>query len=138
MHSWVFLTPTTNEITPTKKVGILPTLLGGTSEPELVHTGRATEEWLVWLDTYTARIESEKTSCEWGEDFVEAGEMAAMAANSRFVPRQWLLEEVVKKVEHEPSTGCNLGKVMQTKNWAKKREERRYCGLGDRRMLGFQ
>ncbi|KAI5993036.1 hypothetical protein EDD15DRAFT_2114228, partial [Pisolithus albus] len=77
-------------------------LLGGTSEPELVHTSRATEEWLVWLDTYAARIESEKTSCEWGE---EAREMAAMAANRRFVPRQWLLEEVIKKVEHDLATG---------------------------------
>ncbi|KAI5993008.1 hypothetical protein EDD15DRAFT_2519040 [Pisolithus albus] len=93
-----------------------------TPERELVDTGGATEEWLVWLDTYAARIESEKTSCEWGEDFAEAREMAAMAANRRFVPRQWLLEEVIKKVEHDPATGKRvLGRAWE-------REEERNDG----------
>ncbi|KAI5982344.1 hypothetical protein EDD15DRAFT_2203016 [Pisolithus albus] len=46
--------------------------LRGTPEPELLDTGKATEEWLAWLDIYAARIESEKTSGEWGEDFDQA------------------------------------------------------------------
>ncbi|KAI6016655.1 hypothetical protein BKA83DRAFT_4497767 [Pisolithus microcarpus] len=115
----------------------------------------ATEEWLAWLDTYAARIESEKTGGEWGEDFDEMRERAAMAANPRLVLRQWLLEGVIKKVEHDPETGKYvLGKVMQMacspcKPWGREgdmleelgeeeREERRYCGLGDGSMLWFQ
>ncbi|KAI5988798.1 hypothetical protein EDD15DRAFT_2531626 [Pisolithus albus] len=48
--------------------------------------------------------------------------MAAMAANRRFVPRQWLLEEVIKKVEHDPATGKRvLGRAWE-------REEERNDG----------
>ncbi|KIK24019.1 hypothetical protein PISMIDRAFT_99248 [Pisolithus microcarpus 441] len=136
--------------------GFIARLLEGTPEPERLDTGKATEEWLAWLDTYAARIESEKTGGEWGDDFDDARERDAMAANPRFVLRQWLLEEVIKKVEDDPSTGKHvLAKVMQMacspfKPWGcegdmpdeelseEEREERRYCGLGDRRMLGFQ
>ncbi|KAI6154837.1 hypothetical protein BKA82DRAFT_375752 [Pisolithus tinctorius] len=132
-------------------------LLRGAPEWERLDTGKATEEWLAWLDAYAARIESEKTGGGWaGEDFDEARGRAAIAANPRFVLRQWLLEEVIKKVEADPTTGRHiLAKVMQMacspfKPWGREgdasdnelseeeREERRYCGLGDRRMLGFQ
>ncbi|KAI6024682.1 hypothetical protein PISMIDRAFT_678490 [Pisolithus microcarpus 441] len=44
--------------------GFIAELLGGTPEPERLDAGRATEEWLAWLDTYAARIDSEKTSGE--------------------------------------------------------------------------
>ncbi|KAI6042935.1 hypothetical protein EDC04DRAFT_2878302 [Pisolithus marmoratus] len=137
--------------------GFIAELLRGTPEPERLNTGNATEEWLTWLNTYAARIESEKTSGEWaGEEFDEARKKAAIAANPRFVLRQWLLEEVIKKVETDPATGKHvLAKVMQMasspfKPWGREgnvpenelseeeKEERRYCGLGDRRMLGFQ
>ncbi|KAI5982329.1 hypothetical protein EDD15DRAFT_2522739 [Pisolithus albus] len=110
-----------------------------------------------WLDARVARIESEKTGGEWGEDFDETRERAAMAANPRFVLRQRLLEEVIKKVEDGPATGEHvLAKVMRMvcslfKPWGREganmpdeelreeeRKERRYCGLGDRRMFGFQ
>ncbi|KAI6116847.1 hypothetical protein EV401DRAFT_2058015 [Pisolithus croceorrhizus] len=92
----------------------------------------------------------------WGEEFDESRERAALSANPRFVLRQWLLEEVIKKVEDDPATGKHvLAKVMQMacspfKPWGREgdmpdnelseeeREERRYCGLGERRMLGFQ
>ncbi|KAI5993005.1 hypothetical protein EDD15DRAFT_2441272 [Pisolithus albus] len=123
-----FLTPTTNAITPTKKVATtyhdvslaycsrfdlkIAGLLGGTPEPELLDTDRGTEEWLTWPDTCAARIESEKAGGEWGEDFDEAQEMAVMAANPRFVLRQWLLEEVIKKVEHSLETGKEHALVL--------------------------
>ncbi|KAI6024629.1 hypothetical protein BKA83DRAFT_4250017, partial [Pisolithus microcarpus] len=68
-----------------------------------------------------------------------------MAANPRFVVRHWLLEEVIKKVKDGPATGKYvLAKVMRMacsrfKPWGREeRKERRYCGLGDRRMFGFQ
>ncbi|KAI6024608.1 hypothetical protein PISMIDRAFT_18531 [Pisolithus microcarpus 441] len=122
-------------------------------EPERLDTGRATEEWLAWLDTYTARIKFEETSGEWGEDFEEARERAA---NPRFVLRQLLPEEAIQNIEDDLATGKHvLGKVMQMtcspfNLWGREgdmpddelseeeREERRNCGLGDRRMLGFQ
>ncbi|KIK17660.1 hypothetical protein PISMIDRAFT_14984 [Pisolithus microcarpus 441] len=135
--------------------GLIAGLLGGTPEPERLDAGKATKEWLAWLDTYAARIESEKTSGEWGEDFDETRERAAMATNPRFVVRQWLLEEVIKKVEDDPATGKHvLAKVMQMicspfEPWGREgdlpdeesseeeKEERQYCGLGDSKMLGF-
>ncbi|KIK24010.1 hypothetical protein PISMIDRAFT_10450 [Pisolithus microcarpus 441] len=76
-----------------------------------------------------------------------------MAPNPRFVLRQWLLEEVTKYVEGDPATGKHVfGKKACSpfKPWGREgdipddelneeeREERRYCGLRDRRMLGFQ
>ncbi|KAI6016670.1 hypothetical protein BKA83DRAFT_4334181 [Pisolithus microcarpus] len=94
--------------------GFVAGLLEGTPEPERLDTGKATDEWVTWLDTYAARIKSEKTSGEWGENFDEARERAVMAANPRFVVRHWLLEEVIKKVEDGPATGKYvLAKVMR-------------------------
>ncbi|KAG6330957.1 hypothetical protein ID866_8130 [Astraeus odoratus] len=133
-------------------------LLSGTPEPERLDSGKATEEWLAWLDTYAARIESERTSGEWAAeaDFDEARKKASLSANPRFVLRQWLLEEVIKKVEVDPEEGKHvLAKVMKMacspfEPWGREgdtqdkelneeeREERRFCGLGDKRMLGFQ
>jgi len=133
-------------------------LLSGTPEPERLDSGKATEEWLAWLDTYAARIESERKTGEWAEevDFDEARKKAGLSANPRFVLRQWLLEEVIKKVELDPETGKHiLAKVMKMacspfESWGREgdaqekelseeeQEERRFCGLGDRRMLGFQ
>ncbi|KAI6108204.1 hypothetical protein F5141DRAFT_1121519, partial [Pisolithus sp. B1] len=137
--------------------GLIAELLKGTPEPERLDTGKATEEWLAWLETYASRIESEKTSGEWGEEFDELRERAALAANPRFVLRQWLLEEVIKKVEGDPVTGKHvLAKVMQMacspfKPWgregdsARHRTEPKKRGRNDdtvvsetRRMLGFQ
>jgi len=83
---------------------------------------------------------------------------AAKAVNPRFVLRQWLLEEVIAKVERDVDSGKRvLAKVLQMaahpfKPWgaedsydkddtvldAEEREERRYCGMGEKKMLGFQ
>ncbi|KAL4064500.1 hypothetical protein J3A83DRAFT_4360991 [Scleroderma citrinum] len=133
-------------------------LLSGTPEPERLATSKATGEWLAWLDKYVARIESERTDSEWVDEgnFDEARKQAAISANPRFVLRQWVLEEVIKKVEADPENGKHvLAKVMKMacspfEPWGREgdapdnelsqeeREERRYCGLGPRRMLGFQ
>ncbi|KIJ67103.1 hypothetical protein HYDPIDRAFT_26506 [Hydnomerulius pinastri MD-312] len=134
-------------------------LLSGSSETELLGEENATEKWLIWLEKYAARIKAERDAPEWSEeaDFEEAREKAAKAANPRFVLRQWLLEEVIKKVEADHASGKRiLAKVLQMacspfEPWgaegvdtpdseldAETREERRYCGLGERRLLGFQ
>ena len=97
------------------------------------------------------------------------------SVNPRFVLRQWLLEEVIKKVEEDSKTGKQvLAKVFQVRlffisrinksdhhgdkmatnpfeNWGaeedtgpgeeltqEEKEERRFCGLGEKKLLGFQ
>ncbi|KAF9000596.1 hypothetical protein BDQ17DRAFT_1359195 [Cyathus striatus] len=128
-------------------------LLANTPEPERLDHGKATEEWLKWLDTYSKRIESEKNDWSNSEDVDEVRKLEMKAANPRFVLRQWVLEEVIKKVERDADSGKRvLAKVMQMasypfEEWGaegsdavtkEEREERRYCGLGDKKLLGFQ
>ena len=93
-------------------------LLSGSPAPARLDTSKATEEWLRWLSTYAARIESERTAPEWASeaDFDEARKKSALAANPRFVLRQWVLEEVIKKVEADPDNGKHvLAKVMKAR-----------------------
>ncbi|KAF8150778.1 hypothetical protein B0H34DRAFT_665320 [Crassisporium funariophilum] len=139
-------------------------LLGATPEPEKMDFGKATGEWVGWLDCYGARIEGE--AAEWAGEGVGEGEgegerdkgrgREMRGVNPRFVLRQWVLEEVIGKVERDADSGKRvLAKVMHMacnpfEPWGgedekdeaelskEEREERRYCGLGDKKMLGFQ
>ncbi|KAG5718650.1 UPF0061 protein C20G4.05c [Termitomyces sp. T112] len=114
-------------------------------------------EWRKWLDVYAARIGREEERALWTSEVDEERERAMRGVNPRFVLRQWVLEEVIKKVEEDVHRGRRmLGKVMQmaTKPFEKwgaegavgaveelgeeEKEERRFCGVGERRMLGFQ
>ncbi|KAF7375011.1 hypothetical protein MSAN_00387200 [Mycena sanguinolenta] len=119
------------------------------------HDG-AIKEWREWLDVYGRRIELEAE--EWGEDMDIQRRSAGQAANPRFVLRQWLLQEVIAVIEKDIVRGRRvLAKVLHMacnpfEAWggedadaddekqlsAEEREERRFCGLGDTRMLGFQ
>lgn len=111
------------------------------------------KDWEDWVGKYEARIESEKD--EWSSRAERLEEMRKV--NPRFVLRQWVLEEVIAKVEKDPDTGKGvMAKVLQMTCspfdlWgaeddsrpdeelsAEELEERRYCGLGDKSMLGFQ
>ncbi|KAF8969247.1 hypothetical protein BDZ97DRAFT_1915590 [Flammula alnicola] len=133
-------------------------LLSPTANPERLDHGTATGEWLAWLERYTQRIRSEKET-EWAgvEDVDAAREKEMKAANPRFVLRQWVLEEVIAKVERDSDSGKRvLAKVMHMacnpyEPWGvegderpeselskEEREERRYCSLGEKKMLGFQ
>ncbi|KAJ6513390.1 hypothetical protein C8R45DRAFT_813590 [Mycena sanguinolenta] len=116
----------------------------------------AVKEWREWLDVYARRIESEAE--EWGEDMDAQRKRAGQATNPRFVLRQWLLQEVIAVIEKDIVRGRRvLAKVLHMacnpfEAWggedadaddekqlsAEEREERRFCGLGDTRMLGFQ
>ncbi|KAI0635681.1 UPF0061-domain-containing protein [Trametes polyzona] len=133
-------------------------LLGLTADPERLDRERATADWKIWLEKYAGRIESERELWEQdGEDVDALREKAAKAANPRFVLRQWVLEEVIKKVEADPESGKRvLAKVLHMacnpfEPWgaedfegddssldAETREERRYCSIGERKLLGFQ
>ena len=91
-------------------------LLRGTPEPDQLDHTRATEEWLRWLGKYADRIDSEAFEWVAEPDYDAARERAVKAANPRFVLRQWLLEEVIKKVETDPTTGKRvLAKVLEVR-----------------------
>ena len=119
------------------------------------------QSWKRWLEKYAARIEAEKDA--WVDDDTtafnldESREREAKAANPRFVLRQWVLEEVIGKVEKDSKSGKRvLAKVMQMAcspfaPWGAEgdsrpeeeldeelKEERRLCAVGDKKMLGFQ
>ena len=62
------------------------------------------------------RIDSEALEWVAEPDYDAARERAVKAANPRFVLRQWLLEEVIKKVETDPTTGKRvLAKVLEVR-----------------------
>jgi len=131
----------------------------------LLDLGR--KEVKTWLDNYAHRIMNEKEA--WvqklsgkeenpNDDMWEKERRDSMLRfNPRFVLRQWVLEEVIKKVEQDPYKGKRiLAKVMEMTTkpfepWGAEftendnevkdpevKEERRYCGIGSKEMLGFQ
>ncbi|KAH8100034.1 hypothetical protein BXZ70DRAFT_200765 [Cristinia sonorae] len=130
-------------------------LLTLTPEVDRLDRERATTELTSWLQTYAQRIESERA--EWEDSSMdEEREKAMRSANPRFVLRQWVLEEVIKAVERDMDSGKRiLRKVLQMAcnpfdAWGAEDtqdvtaldketlEERRFCGMGDTTMLGFQ
>ncbi len=86
--------------------GFVDSLLELTSEPERLDHIRAQSDWSGWLRRYAARIESERD--HWGADVDAEREGEAKGANPRFVLRQWVLEEVIKKVETDASSGKRI------------------------------
>ena len=101
-----------------EKTGALETFIGsllqGTPEPDQLDYAQATEQWLGWLGKYADRIDRETSEWVGEPDYDAARERAVNAANPRFVLRQWLLEEVIKKVETDPATGKRvLAKVLK-------------------------
>lgn len=142
---------------PGKLESFIGGLLGGSSEADRLDHASATERWLSWLEKYAARIEGDAPEWTGEDDHHAARERDARAANPRFVLRQWLLEEVIEKVEKDHATGKRiLAKVLQMacspfESWGAEgddtpdseldpetREERRLCGMGERKLLGFQ
>ncbi|KAF9263247.1 UPF0061-domain-containing protein [Marasmius fiardii PR-910] len=134
-------------------------LLSNVSEPLMVDEISAKREWKDWLRKYKERILSERElwTGEGEEEWEKLRVSETKRANPRFVLRQWVLEEVIKKVETDVDNGKTvLGKVLQMacspyEPWgaenddrseesltAEEKEERRLCGVGDKSMLGFQ
>ena len=90
---------------------LIKRMLAATPYPERMDVSQATQELMAWLDKYAARIQSERD--EWGADLDAQRRTAARAANPRFILRQWLLEEVISKVEGDMDSGkVVLAKVL--------------------------
>lgn len=95
---------------------LIKRILATTPYPELLDVTQATQELMAWLDKYAARIESERD--EWGTDSDGERRKAARAANPRFILRQWLLEEVISRVERDVDSGKRvLAKVLQVSHF---------------------
>lgn len=90
-------------------------LLKATPTSERLSREEAESQWRKWLNVYAERINGELSEGLWGESekaFVVRKEEMRLA-NPRFVLRQWLLEEVIKKVERDSTSGKRvLAKVM--------------------------
>ncbi len=70
------------------------------------------KDWERWVGTYEARVESEKD--DWSSQAERLKEMRK--ANPRFILRQWVLEEVIAKVEKDPDAGKRvMAKVLQVR-----------------------
>ncbi|GHJ89350.1 hypothetical protein NliqN6_5752 [Naganishia liquefaciens] len=109
-----------------------------------------------WLQTYAARIKQERES--WtGQDWEVQRCTEMRKVNPRFVLRQWVLEETIKKLEEGEGLERRrvLGHVLkmalnpfetyggellgpEEPLDAQTREERRLCGFGAKELLGFQ
>ncbi|KAI0749960.1 hypothetical protein C8Q80DRAFT_656772 [Daedaleopsis nitida] len=88
-------------------------LLTLTPEPERLDRIKAHSDWLDWLLRYATRIESERDL--WtgsGGDVDAAREKEMRAANPRFVLRQWVLEEVIQKVETDVESGKRILRIV--------------------------
>ncbi|KLO17399.1 UPF0061-domain-containing protein [Schizopora paradoxa] len=113
---------------------------------------KAIKDLIEWLQKFATRISAEVKTAE----DEEKREKAMLRANPRFILRQWLLEEIIKRVQddvhvgkralakvHEMATkpfepwGAEL-KVSEDSLTPEEKEERRYCGMGSTKMLGFQ
>ncbi|KXN91709.1 UPF0061 protein C20G4.05c [Leucoagaricus sp. SymC.cos] len=134
-------------------------LLAATPDTNTVKKGEATGQWKDWLKAYAERINTEISEGLWGatEKAAEERKEEMRLANPRFVLRQWVLEDVIKRVERDSTSGKRvLAKVMHMacnpyEAWGaegderpegelekEEREERRFCGIGETKMLGFQ
>ena len=88
-------------------------LLATSVEQERLNHGVATSEWLGWLERYAARIEDERAEWTGSTDVDSARATEMRGANPRFVLRQWVLEDVIKRVERDSDSGKRvLAKVM--------------------------
>ena len=94
----------------------ITSILSVTPEPQRLDYGAVTGEWLGWLECYATRIkdeEAEWTAASADIDIYNEREQEMKNVNPRFVLRQWLLEEVIGKVERDSDSGKRvLAKVM--------------------------
>ena len=82
-----------------------------------------------WLDAWRQRVLE-----DWGDDQDAEREAAMKAVNPKFVPRGWILDEVIDRVEHKKDRDV-LGGIMKMAlnpfeehwDWNEKDEER-FCG----------
>ena len=99
--------------------GFISHLLESTPRPEKLDRVRASADFKAWLTKYSDRILEERE--EWGsisqEEVDTLRQKEMNGANPRFVLRQWVLEEVIAKVEKDAVSGRRiLAKVLEVRS----------------------
>jgi len=90
-------------------------LLTATLDANTVRRDEAIRQWKDWLRKYAERINAEILEGLWGdtEKAKEERKESMRLVNPRFVLRQWLLEEVIRRVERDSTSGKRvLAKVL--------------------------
>lgn len=90
-------------------------LLSATPDTSTLRKDEAVGQWKNWLKAYAERINTEISGGLWGaaEKAKEERKEEVRLANPRFVLRQWVLEEVIQRVERDSTSGKRvLAKVM--------------------------
>ena len=95
-------------------------LLESTPRPEKLDKVKASTGFRAWLTKYSNRMSEERG--EWGknsQDEIDAlREKQMNGVNPRFVLRQWVLEEVIGKVEKDAVSGRRvLSKVLKVRRF---------------------
>ena len=95
---------------------LISRLLESTPHPEKLDSVKASADFKAWLIKYSGRISEERK--EWGsqsQEEIDALRKKEMdGVNPRFVLRQWVLEEVIAKVEKDAMSGRRiLAKVLE-------------------------
>src|SRR5262249_42167374 len=85
----------------------LEKLLGAlTSSPNSCDLKSATNDWLMWLEQFRARIELDADEWNIGrDDWLAIREKDMKNYNPRFVLRQWVMEDLIKKLQDDPKRG---------------------------------
>jgi serine/tyrosine/threonine adenylyltransferase len=88
------------------------------ANPKATGGDSSAQDWTKWLNKFAIRIEEERD--EWISPTEGPGEWYTrrrkeiIGANPRFILRQWILEEVIAKVEADPVSGRTiLAKVLE-------------------------
>lgn len=93
-------------------------LLELTPHPEKLNQVKASTDFREWLTKYANRILEEREEWEIGsqEEVDTLREKQMNRTNPRFVLRQWVLEEVIAKVEKDALNGSRvLAKVLRVR-----------------------
>jgi uncharacterized protein YdiU (UPF0061 family) len=91
------------------------------ANPKATGGDSSTKDWTQWLSKFATRIEEEKAQWASSAETTEGSEewhtrrtKEILGANPRFILRQWILEEVIAKVEADPVSGrMILAKVLE-------------------------
>ncbi|EJU04998.1 UPF0061-domain-containing protein [Dacryopinax primogenitus] len=128
---------------PSAPQSVLDRLVGSSCSLQARHA------WQAWLEMYSERLEQE--GCTDAER-----QARIRGANPRFVLRQWVLEEVIKRAQEDAEGSRQLlMKLLEMASnpfrpWGAEdgpedeqleeevREERRFCEVGNREFLGIQ
>jgi uncharacterized protein YdiU (UPF0061 family) len=90
------------------------------ANPKATGGDSSAQDWTKWLNKFAIRIEEDKD--EWISSVETEGpgewytrrKKEIIGANPRFILRQWILEEVIAKVEADPVSGRTiLAKVLE-------------------------